>query len=86
MNEAQLSHDFWRVAFVTALFVYNRTNSTSLDGKSLYELLFKKLPNLRDLRVFGCLAYPNLRPFNRQKFPTDQRLTCVIIQEQRKFS
>lgn len=70
LNQAELSHEFWSMAFATIVFLHNRTTSITLEGKSSYELLFKKTSNLKDLKVFGCHAHPNLRPFIRHNFST----------------
>ncbi|TYH22280.1 hypothetical protein ES288_A04G114800v1 [Gossypium darwinii] len=38
-----------------------------LNGVSLCEQLFGHKPDYQRLRVFECLCYPHLRPFNRHK-------------------
>lgn len=38
-----------------------------ISGIIAFEKLFRRSPNLRDFRVFDCLAYRNTRPFNRIK-------------------
>lgn len=68
LNHASLPLTFWSFASAAAVFTYNSTPTDVLAGDSPYQKLFQKSPNIRDLRVFGCLAYPNLRPFNRAKF------------------
>ncbi|KAL9233052.1 hypothetical protein vseg_008093 [Gypsophila vaccaria] len=61
--------DFWGECVLTAAFLINRTPTRVLDGKTLYELLYGRAPNLASLRVFGCLCYAkNLTP--RDKFDT----------------
>lgn len=39
-----------------------------LDRYLPYSRLFEEKPNLEGLRVFGCLAYPNLCPIRKHKF------------------
>ncbi|TYI42346.1 hypothetical protein ES332_A01G092200v1 [Gossypium tomentosum] len=39
----------------------------SLSGVSPCEQLFGHKPDYQQLRVFGCLCYPLLRPYNRHK-------------------
>lgn len=54
--------------FVAAIFLYNRTTTSSLAEASPYKELHDESPNVRDLRIFRCTAYPNLCLFNRNKF------------------
>lgn len=68
LNHASLPHNFWRYAFAATVFTYKWTTTTSLADNSPFEELFRWAPNIRDLRVFGCLAYSNLWPFTRIKF------------------
>lgn len=60
------SGDLRSIAF--AVFTYNRTTTSMLNGESPYEKFYSESSNLRDLRIFGSLVYLNLRPFNRTKF------------------
>lgn len=48
--------------------MYNHTSSKILGKKSPFQELFNKSPNIRDLKVFDSLAYPNLCPIQRKKF------------------
>lgn len=64
LNNTSLPLTFWRYAFAAAVFTYNRTPIDILVNDSPFQKLFHKSPNIRDLHVFGCLVYPNLRPFN----------------------
>lgn len=68
INHSGLPILFWRYAFSAAVFTYNRTTTVNSAGASAYELLYGLSPNIRDFKVFGCLAFPNTRPFNRVKF------------------
>lgn len=64
LDHAKLTKELWNYAFATATFIYNRT---STDGISPYDFFFEKFPNIRDLKTFGCLVYPNMRPYQKQK-------------------
>lgn len=68
LNQVELLFSFWRFALATATFTYNRTSTSSLGGSSPYEKLFRQVPNVKDLRVFGCVVYLNIRPFNKRNF------------------
>lgn len=52
---------------LTAAYLLNRTH-TSSTGHSPYELLFNKVPDYQDLRVFGCLCFATVVPHSTDKF------------------
>nr|TKS00264.1 hypothetical protein D5086_0000184770 [Populus alba] len=58
---------FWQYAFQTAAFLINRMPSQVLNHASPYFTLFHKEPDYRFLKVFGCLCYPFIRPYNNHK-------------------
>lgn len=76
VNHAQLPPSFWCYAFSAATFTCNRTIPMDSTDRSAYEIFYEESPNLRDLRVFGCLVYPNIHPSNRFKF---QKRYCPHI-------
>ena len=41
--------------------------SKVLQNNSPYFTLFQKVPDYKSLRVFGCLCYPFIRPYNSHK-------------------
>ncbi|PKI52922.1 hypothetical protein CRG98_026753 [Punica granatum] len=68
---------FWDYAFETAVYLINRLPTKSLNFKSPHEILHGHKPNYVNLRVFGCLYYPYLRPYTRHKLePRSQ--PCVF--------
>src|SRR4051812_45289687 len=58
---------FWDEAFLTAVYLINRTPSRVIKNQSPLERLFGTKPNYTFLRIFGCAVWPNLRPFNKHK-------------------
>ena len=69
---------FWHYAFDTAVYLINRMPSRTSTNKSPFEHLFKRSPDYSFLRVFGCLCFPHLRPYNHHKM--DFRSTpCVFL-------
>lgn len=57
---------FWGYCLLTAAYLLNRT--PSITGISPYELLFNKIPEYHDLRVFGCLCFATVVPHPTDKF------------------
>lgn len=43
-----------------------------------YEKLFKSPPNYTKLKIFGCLCYPWLKPYNSHKLESNSKL-CVFL-------
>nr|GEZ58525.1 hypothetical protein [Tanacetum cinerariifolium] len=55
---AQASLFLWAEAMATACYTQNRSIIQLRHGKTPYELLYNKLPDLSFLHVFGALCYP----------------------------
>jgi hypothetical protein len=68
LSHAHLPFKFWDDAFSTACYLINRMPTSVLQNLSPFETLFKCSPDYTFLRTFGCLCWPNLRPYNSNKF------------------
>ena len=64
---ASLPAKFWDEAICTSAYLINRMTTPLLQYKSPYELLYKELPKYHFLRTFGCLCYPHLRAYMKNK-------------------
>lgn len=62
---------------MTATFFINRVPSSVLNGKSSFEVIYGKSPNLHFLRTFGCLCFTT-RVNNTDKF-SSRAEKCVFI-------
>lgn len=69
--------EFWVYAFQTAVFLINCMPISPLDGQSPFECLFGYYPNLHRLKVFGCVCFPLLCPYNSHKF--EPRITQHVF-------
>jgi histone deacetylase 1/2 len=69
---------FWQYAFQSATFLINRMPSKVLNNDSPYYTLFHKIPKYKSFRVFGCLCYPFIRPYNSHKLQYIS-LQCVFL-------
>ncbi|KAG8493453.1 hypothetical protein CXB51_010754 [Gossypium anomalum] len=58
---------YWNDAFSSAIFLINRLPSSSLNHVSPYEKLFHVRPTYSFLRIFRCMCFPDLRPYNTHK-------------------
>ncbi|GKA29576.1 putative RNA-directed DNA polymerase [Tanacetum coccineum] len=67
LAQACVRQRFWNYAFDTAVYLSNRMPSRTSTNKSPFEHIFKRSPDYSLLRVFGCLCFPYLRPYNRHK-------------------
>lgn len=68
LAQASLPLKFWDEAFHTSVYIINRLPSPLLASKSPLEVLFHTQPQYSQLKSFGCLCYPNLKPYNQHKF------------------
>lgn len=55
--QSRMPIKYWCICNQTAIYLMNRLNSAVIEGRSPYELLYKKKPSLTHLRVIGCLCY-----------------------------
>lgn len=69
---------YWDDAFNTATYLINRLPTPVLDGQSPYEKLFGTKPDYKMHKIFGCLCFPHLRPFNNTKLQL-RSTPCVFL-------
>lgn len=67
LAQSGLSKSFWDDAFITSIFIINRLPSKVLNFSTPYEQLYHSKPKFHLLKVFGCLCYPFVRPYNKHK-------------------
>ena len=73
-----MSKRFWAEALNTAVYVLNRTGTSSVKGKTPYELLFNKKPAIQYLKVFGSIAYTHVPKQKRKKLDRKSRKGIFI--------
>lgn len=56
LHESKLEQSFWGEAALYSAYLCNITSHKSLNGSTPFEMLFKTLPDVSKLRVFGCEA------------------------------
>jgi len=57
LRHANLDKCFWAEACLTAIYTRNRLPTARVTGKTPYEIVFQKSPDMKNMRVFGCLVY-----------------------------
>jgi len=78
MSHSNVPQIFWCYAFQTAVYLINRMPTTHLKNKYPCGILFGSAPNYLNLRVFGCLCYPWLRPYSQNKL-SNRSMPCVFL-------
>jgi histone deacetylase 1/2 len=69
---------FWSYAFETTIYLINRMPTAVLNGCTPFERLFKSSPDYNFLRIFRCLCFPLLRPYNQHKLDF-RSSSCVFL-------
>lgn len=67
LAQSSLPLKYWAYAFSSAVYLINRLPTDVLQQQTPHERLFNTVPDYNWLKVFGCLCFPNLRPFNSHK-------------------
>ncbi|GJZ70905.1 RNA-directed DNA polymerase, eukaryota [Tanacetum coccineum] len=67
----------WTECILTVTYLINRLPSSVLNGKSPYEMIYKKSPTLSHLRVFGCLYFATIVNNNDKRGSRSKK--CVMM-------
>ena len=68
MAHAGLPERFWAEAVETAAYIRNRTPTTAIkDTKTPMEVWNGNVPNIANMKVFGCMAYAHVPDVQRKK-------------------
>ncbi|PKU77029.1 Retrovirus-related Pol polyprotein from transposon TNT 1-94 [Dendrobium catenatum] len=76
--EASLPSYLWVDTLLTAVYLINKLPSPNTHNKSPHEILYQEPPNYQNLKVFGSLCYPWLKPYSNHKLSPLSHL-CVFI-------
>jgi hypothetical protein len=75
---ASIPEHFRGEAALTAIYTINRFPSPTTLNRPLYELLYGSPPDYRSLRIFGCVCFVLLPPYERTKLEPRSRLCCFL--------
>ena len=79
--DAHLPHKFWAEALSTAVYLRNRSPTKAVEDKTPYEAWSGDRPNVKHLRVFGCIAYAHVPKDERKKPGPVVRKQINLIQD-----
>jgi hypothetical protein len=67
LAHASIPLKYWDEAFLTVVFLIDRLPSRVIQNEPPFEQLYGKQLDYSFLQTFGCVVWPNLRPYNSQK-------------------
>jgi hypothetical protein len=78
LSHASMPLKFWNEAYLTAVFLINRTPSKVIKFQTPMQHLLGNALDYSILRTFGCACWPNLRPYNAHKLSFYSK-RCVFL-------
>ena len=79
LTHAGLSNAYWAESIATAVYLRNRMITTAIkSGETPYQQWYGKKPNLKHIRVFGCIVYTYVCPRRKQKEVRQQSSEATI--------
>ena len=78
LEESGLSRKYWAECLAALIHVLNRCPTSAVEGKTSYEVWYKKKPSVGHLRVWGCLAYVHIQKDKRAKLGSHME-KCIFI-------
>ncbi|GAU37351.1 hypothetical protein TSUD_395330 [Trifolium subterraneum] len=68
LSHASLPLKFWDHSFTQSVHLINKLPSSALSNfQSPHQALYNTCPDYTQLKSFGCLCFPHLRPYNKHK-------------------
>ena len=68
MIHAGVSNEYWAEAVASAAYLLNRmVTAVFKSGETPFERWYRKKPDLRNIRVFGCMVYSHIPEGKRRK-------------------
>lgn len=76
--QAHILIRFWEECVLTVGYLINRTPSSVLKGKTLFEVLFHKISSYSHIQSFRCLAYVHDDRLPKDKYRSRGR-KCIFL-------
>lgn len=78
LSHASMPRSYWTYAFGVAVYLINRMPTPNLNFNNPFQNLYGYPPNFEKLRVYGCLCFPWLKPYNSHKLEA-RSTPCVFL-------
>ena len=78
ISDAKVPKSYWAEALNTAVYLRNRSPTSTLKNATPYEILYGTKPNVSHLKVFGSIAYAHIPKDERQKLDSKSR-KCIFL-------
>lgn len=74
LKHMKVPNFLWGEAVIHSTYLINRISTKTLDGKTPYEALRSKTPNIAHLKVFGCICYAKTNKIGQKKLDHRSRI------------
>lgn len=78
LKSASLPQKFRAEAVTTAAYIKNRVCHSTINVQVPFTVWTRKIPSVRHLKVYGCLAYARLPDQGRRKLD-DRARECIFV-------
>lgn len=78
ISDSRMPKGFWNEAIRTAAYILNRSPNANLESITRAELWYDEKPNVKNLKVFGTVAYSHVPDQFRSKFGNKSE-KCIMI-------
>ena len=78
LKSAYLPPKFWTEAVTTAAYIKNRVCHSTIRDQIPFTVWTEKIPSVRHLKAYGCLAYARLPDQGRKKLD-DKAAECIFV-------
>ena len=79
MLKANIGYEYWPEAIEYAVYLHNRTPPSRSEGATPYEKVYGKAPSLKDVRIYGCLAFGKV-PEEKRKKLSEKSVRAALLQ------
>jgi len=79
MIDSCLDDPFWAEAINTASYLHAPSPLRSIEGKTPFQMLFGKAPDISHLRRFGCVVYKLIPKELRTGKFTPRSVECILV-------
>ena len=78
IHGSNVNPKLWAEACRTAVYILNRMPNDALEGKSPFEMLTGKVPDLHHVRIFGSAVFVHVPAQLRTKFQPNSKMMILV--------